>query len=112
MQTGTPEERKRFRPALQVRVTYTAGAARARGRVATLSRYGMFLESPMLPTEGERVVIAIQPSLGHRIEVEGTVRWNTGRSLPSGFGVWLSRSGRDYSEFYETLRGRGPAAAR
>ncbi len=95
---------KRFSASVSIPARYVVGGAEDEGRIMDLSRGGLFLRSPMLPKEGERIVISFGTSEGRKIEVRGTVQWNTvplapGQSAPSGFGVRLSRWGIDYSLF-------------
>ncbi len=95
---------KRFNASVSIPARYVVGDAEGEGRIMDLSRSGLFLQSPMLPKEGEQIVISFRMSEGREIEVRGTVQWNTvplapGQSAPSGFGVRLSRWGIDYSLF-------------
>ncbi len=99
---------KRFMASVSIPARYVVGGAEGEGRILDLSRGGLFLRSPMLPKEGEQIVISFGTSEGREIEVRGTVQWNTvqlapGQSVPSGFGVRLSRWGTDYSSFLSKL---------
>ncbi len=80
---------------------YFVGSAQGEGRVENLSRDGLFLRSPMLPKEGEHVVIKLTTPNGTEITVEGIIRWAThanadDKGAPLGFGVELSSHGDDY----------------
>ena len=84
---------------------YFLGGARGEGVVGNLSRDGLFLQGPMLPKEGEHVVIKFTTPNGREIMVKGTARWAThthagDTSVPLGFalgfGVELSSYGSDY----------------
>ncbi len=77
--------------------TYFVGHAQGEGHVENLSADGLFLRSPMLPKEGERLVIAFTTPDGRKVAVEGTIRWTIeDTTVPSGFGVRLSSFGDDY----------------
>ncbi len=80
---------------------YFLGGARGEGLVGNLSRDGLFLRGPMLPKEGEHVVIKFETPNGREITVEGTVRWAKhvhadDKGVPLGFGVELSSYENDY----------------
>ncbi len=75
---------------------YHVGGDQGEGLVGNLSRAGLFLQGPMLPKEGEHVVIKFTTPNGREITVEGTVRWATRTDagdtsvpmgVPLGFGV-------------------------
>ena len=77
--------------------SYVVGAAQGKGYVQNMSADGMSLLSPMLPKEGEHVVITFTTPNGRKVEVEGCIQWTTeGTKVTSGFGVLLSSSGDDY----------------
>jgi len=77
--------------------------------VGDFSREGLFVESPMLPAQGERIVVTFRDPGGRVISVQGTVRWNTshlaGEGFRScGFGVRLSAFDDDYIDFVDKMR--------
>ncbi len=94
-----PERAKVSLPAI-----YLVGSALGEGLVGYLSRDELFFRGPMLPKEGEHVVIKFKTPNGREIKVEGTVRWaahidaDDDRTplTPLGFGVELSSYGDDY----------------
>ncbi len=73
-------------------------SALGKGLVGNLSRDGLFFRGPMLPKEGEHVVIKFKTANAREIKVEGTVRWTTHAHADdkSAFGVALSSYGDDY----------------
>ncbi len=77
--------------------TYVLGLSQGEGYVENLSADGLCLRSPMIPKEGEHVVITFTTPNGRKVEVEGCIQWTTeGTKVTSGFGVLLSSSGDDY----------------
>ncbi len=75
------------------------GPAQGQGNVQNLSADGLYLRTPMLPKEGERVVITFTTPNERKVEVEGVIQWVTvteDTTGHSGFGVSLSSFGDDY----------------
>ncbi len=75
---------------------YVVGHAQGGGYVQNLSADGLCLRSPMIPKEGEHVVITFTTPNGRKVEVEGCIQWITADTTGSGFGVSLSSFGDDY----------------
>ena len=96
-------QRRRIKANETLPAIYSVGGARGEGRIGDLSHLGLFLQSPLLPPEGERVVISFTTPEEAEIVVQGTVQWNTGKAVPAGFGVRLSSCGRDYVAFVNDL---------
>ena len=65
-----------------------------------LSRAGMFIASETLPEPGERIRVVFEDASGAKLDVRGTVRWNTGPEPGpvSGFGIKLHKPGPEYLE--------------
>ncbi len=85
--------------------TYVVGPAQGEGNVQNLSADGLYLRTPMLPKEGERVVITFTTPNERKVEVEGHIQWITeDATVPSGFGVSLSSFGDDYLVVVEDFR--------
>ena len=76
--------------------TYVLGLSQGEGYVENLSADGLCLRSPMIPKEGEHVVITFTTPNGRKVEVEGCIQWITADTTGSGFGVSLSSFGDDY----------------
>jgi hypothetical protein len=100
------ERRKLKRHDVRVRVRFETGTVRGQGRLRNLHKEGMFIASHLLPTPLEPLRVVIDWR-GHKIEVNGTVRWTSAqfpdRGPASGFGVQLDRPGPDYLEFFASL---------
>ena len=73
----------------------------------TSSRPGV-VRASVLPTVGAPVRIVFHDRHGSKIEVRGTVRWNT-TQLPSeekakpGFGIFIERGNEEFDEFFEHI---------
>ena len=79
-----------------------------KGYIRNVSRDGMFLRTDVLPAPGEPVSVTFVDLRGHKVEVDGTVRWNTGQLDPAehakpGFGMRIEHARSDYLAFYEQL---------
>jgi len=84
---------------------FEAGNSRGEGRIRDVSRYGLFVMSPLLPPDGVPIELVFETLSKRPITVAGVVRWNTvpmaGRLATSGFGVELTSYGKDYGQFVE-----------
>ncbi len=102
-------ERKRLRRSgVRIAATFESPASSGKGYVRNVSRDGMFLRTDVLPAPGEPVSVTFVDLRGHKVEVDGTVRWNTEQLDPAkhakpGFGMRIEHARSDYLAFYEQL---------
>ncbi len=89
----------------RIPAAFEAGDLRARGEIAKLSRKGLFFCTETLPAPGSPVRVIFEDRHGSKIELQGSVRWNTAQLDParSGFGMHIDRPSGEYQEFYEQL---------
>ncbi len=76
-----------------------------KGWVTDLSRMGMFIASETLPEPGERIRVVFEDASGAKLDVRGTVRWNTGPEPGpvSGFGIKLHKPSPEYLDLCQAL---------
>ncbi len=102
------------RAGVSLPATYVLGLSQGEGYVENLSADGLCLRSPMIPKEGEHVVITFTTPNGRKVEVEGRIQRITEDATgPSGFGVSLSSFGDDYLVVVEDFlkaKNKDPAA--
>ncbi len=82
------------------------------GNVMDLSQAGMFIASETLPEPGEGIRVVFEDASGAKLDVRGTVRWNTGPEPDpvSGFGIQLHKPGPEYLVFCQAVvEARGEA---
>jgi hypothetical protein len=104
--------RRRIRTPDTIPALYRVGTARGGGSIRDLSPGGLFVLSPMLPSEGEPIAVAFRAPDGRGIAVRGIVRWNTATegargARRAGFGVELIDAGDDYHALVATLSDAG-----
>ncbi len=75
------------------------------GKVMDLSRAGMFIASETLPERGERIRVVFEDASCAKLDVRGTVRWNTGPEPGpvSGFGIKLHKPSPEYLDLCQAL---------
>ena len=84
---------------------FLTSQVKGQGKVMDLSRFGMFIASESLPEPGEGICVVFEDASGAKLDVRGTVRWNTGPELApvSGFGIKLDKPGPEYLELCQAL---------
>ena len=101
------ERRKLKRVIKRIPAFFMCGTLHGDGYIKNLSKEGLFMRTDLLPAPGEMVQILIQARDGHKVEVTGTVRWNTaqfpGRDPHPGFGMQIEPVTSEYRELYESI---------
>ena len=101
------ERRKLKRIVKRIPAFFTAGSLHGDGYVKNLSKEGLFVRTDLLPEALQAVQVLIRKSDGHKLEVNGTVRWTTnehpGRDKHTGFGMQIDPLTDEYREFYESI---------
>jgi uncharacterized protein (TIGR02266 family) len=103
---GTRERRRLRRAFTRIPVLFQAGTLRGTGHIKNLTQEGMFIRTHILPAAGDNVHLTFTTPDGHKIEVEGVVRWTTDQmdeTCPLGFGVRLVRVDEEYLRFFEKI---------
>jgi hypothetical protein len=101
-----PNRRIQMRRAVKrIPASFQAGELRGSGRIAKLSQEGLFFCTTRLPSPGMQVRVTFEDAHGGKIEIDGTVRWNTAQldASRSGFGMHIEGRTDSYLEFYERL---------
>ena len=102
------ERRKLRRVLKRIPAAFEAGSLRGKGHIKNVSKEGLFVRTNVLPQPGTEVRVIFHDRTGTKIEVRGTVRWNTAQ-LPQdetpkpGFGVHIPRGNEDFDEFFEQI---------
>ena len=104
---------ERIQTALQTR--FEAGPVKASGEIGNVGRGGLFVGTPSIPEEGEKVELRFEEPGGQRVDVDGVVWWTTDcqevpGGQPPGFGVLLVNAGEAYRQLLRSLR-RAPVTA-
>jgi hypothetical protein len=102
-------ERRRLRRVMKrIPAAFESGKLRGTGHIKNVSKEGLFVRANVLPSVGAPVRIVFHDRHGSKIEVRGTVRWNT-TQLPSeekakpGFGIFIERGNEEFDEFFEHI---------
>ncbi len=104
------ERRKLKRMVKRIPAAFEGGNLRGRGHVKNVSKGGLFLRTDVLPPRGTQVRVLFHNRDGSKVEVLGTVAWNTSelgdedqRRARPGFGMYFNSTGSDFREFLEQL---------
>lgn len=103
-----PEKSRRVqmrRAIKRIPASFQADQLEGTGQLAKVSREGIFFCTMTLPPPGAAVRIVFEDSAGTKIEIEGTVRWNTAQidASRTGFGMHIDSVNDAYLAFYEGL---------
>jgi uncharacterized protein (TIGR02266 family) len=105
---GGIERRKLKRTVTRVPASFESGTLRGTCHIKNVSKGGLFLRSDVLPPRGSEVRVLFHTREGRKVEVNGTVAWNTD-DLPEetdarrGFGIRFLELSDGYLEFYEQI---------
>ena len=104
------DRRKLKRMVKRIPAAFEGGDMRGRGHIKNVSKGGLFLRTDVLPPRGTQVRVLFHNRDGSKIEVRGTVTWNTSeldaedqRATRPGFGMYFDATGSDFREFHEQL---------
>src|SRR5262245_31182488 len=82
-----PEQRRSERVTVDLRARYRSSTLDLDGRVANLSRRGMFLRADFLDDEGSEVDLELDIKGAEPLRLRGEVVWVDLRPLRSGMGI-------------------------
>ncbi len=108
IRAGIPEKRTAPRHQVEMLVEFDLGGSWERGVTGEISRSGMFVRSPRVPSVGPAVNLTVHLPGGRELLLKGRVV-PTGEdpARPVGFGVRLTEKPGEYDEFLTRLPGRG-----
>ena len=105
---GIPEKRTAPRHRVEMLVEFDLGGSWERGVTGEISRSGMFVRSPRIPSAGPAVNLTVHLPGGRELLLKGRVVPATDDpARPVGFGVRLTEKPGEYDEFLTRLPGRG-----
>jgi hypothetical protein len=105
---GIPEKRTAPRHRVEMLVEFDLGGSWERGVTGEISRSGMFVQSPRIPSVGPAVNLTVHLPGGRELLLKGrVVPASEDPAQPAGFGVRLTEKPGEYDEFVKRLPGRG-----
>lgn len=104
---GIPEKRTAPRHRVEMLVEFDLGGSWERGVTGEISRSGMFVRSPRIPSVGPAVNLTVHLPGGRELLLKGrVVPASDDPARPVGFGVRLTEKPGEYDEFLTRLPGR------
>jgi uncharacterized protein (TIGR02266 family) len=103
------DRRKLKRLVKRIPAAFECAELRGRGYIKNVSKGGLFLRTDALPAAGTAVRVLFHNRDGTKVEVSGTVAWNTSQldrkhdEVRPGFGIFFDSSEDAYREFFEQL---------
>lgn len=105
---GIPEKRTAPRHRVEMLVEFDVGDSWERGVTGEISRSGMFVQSPRIPSVGPAVNLTVHLPGGRELLLKGrVVPAAEDLAQPAGFGVRLTEKPGEYDEFLKRLPGKG-----
>ena len=105
---GIPDKRTAPRHRVEMLVEFDLGGSWERGVTGEISRSGMFVRSPRIPSVGPAVNLTVHLPGGRELLLKGrVVPTSEDLAQPAGFGVRLTEKPGEYDEFLRRLPGRG-----
>jgi hypothetical protein len=110
---GIPEKRTAPRHRVEMLVEFDLGGSWERGVTGEISRSGMFVRSPRIPSVGPAVNLTVHLPGGRELLLKGrVVPASEDPAQPAGFGVRLTEGSGEYDEFIKRLKRPLDAAGR
>jgi hypothetical protein len=104
---GIPEKRTAPRHRVEMLVEFDLGDSWGRGVTGEISRNGMFVRSPRIPSVGPAVNLTVHLPSGRELLLKGRVVPSSnggGPARPAGFGLRLTEKPDEYDNFLARLK--------